>query len=75
MQQGIVEMQHPGHVTFFATRRSRQRGQAYAEYLVVTTALIGILLMAAGDTAAPFTALVSSFKSFFSAYSFTLSLP
>ncbi|MFM0061221.1 hypothetical protein PQR64_37030 [Paraburkholderia phytofirmans] len=67
-------MQHPGRSIFFATRR-RQRGQAYAEYLVVTTALIAVLLMAAGDTAAPFTALVSSFKSFFSAYSFTLSLP
>ena len=68
-------MQQPGRFTFIATRRSRQRGQAYAEYLVVTTALIGVLLMAAGDTVAPFTALLSSFKSFFSAYSFTLSLP
>ncbi|MFM0508951.1 hypothetical protein [Paraburkholderia sp. RL17-373-BIF-A] len=68
-------MQQPGRFTFFAARRSRQCGQAYAEYLVVTTALIGVLLMAAGDTVAPFTALVSSFKSFFSAYSFTLSLP
>ena len=68
-------MQQPGRFPFFATRRSRQRGQAYAEYLVVTTALIGILLMAAGDTVAPFVALVSGLKSFFSAYSFTLSLP
>jgi hypothetical protein len=68
-------MQPPGRFTFSATRRSRQRGQAYAEYLVVTTALIGILLVAAGDTVAPLTALVSGLKSFFSAYSFTLSLP
>ena len=29
----------------FTTRLSRQRGQAYAEYLVVTAALIGILLL------------------------------
>lgn len=68
-------MQHPGRFVFFATRRSRQRGQAYAEYLVVTTALIAVLLMAAGDTSSPFSALLSSFKSFFNAYSFTLSLP
>jgi hypothetical protein len=68
-------MQQPGRFPLFATRRSRQRGQAYAEYLVVTTALIGILLMATGDTVAPFVALVSGLKSFFSAYSFTLSLP
>lgn len=68
-------MQPPGRFSFLATRRGRQRGQAYAEYLVVTSALLAILLMAAGDTASPFAALVSGFKSFFSAYSFTLSLP
>lgn len=69
-------MQQPRRrLTCFATRYNRQCGQAYAEYLVVTTALIGVLLLAAGDTVAPFAALVSSFKSFFSAYSFTLSLP
>lgn len=55
--------------------RSRQRGQAIAEYIVVATVLAGILTMAAGDTVAPFTALFTSFKSLFSAYSFTLSLP
>jgi hypothetical protein len=75
MQQGTVEMQPAGRFIHPASRRSRQRGQAYAEYLVVTTALIGILLMAAGDDVAPLAALVSSLKSFFSAYSFTLSLP
>ncbi|HEY4297846.1 MAG TPA: hypothetical protein VGM85_15345 [Paraburkholderia sp.] len=68
-------MQQPGRFPLFATPRVRQRGQAYAEYLVVTAALIGILLMAAGDTIAPFAALVSGLKSFFGAYSFTLSLP
>jgi hypothetical protein len=68
-------MQPPGHSPFFATRRSRQRGQAYAEYLVVTAALLAVLLMEAGDTVAPFTALVSGMKSLFGAYSFTLSLP
>lgn len=68
-------MQYPRHIEFSAKRRRRQRGQAYAEYLVVTTALVGILLLAAGDTVPPFTALISGFKSFFSAYSFTLSLP
>jgi hypothetical protein len=56
-------------------RRSPQRGQAYAEYLVVTAALIGIVSLLMGDTVAPFATLVSSFKSLFSAYSFTLSLP
>jgi hypothetical protein len=75
MQQGIVEMQPPGCLSFSAPRRSRQRGQAYAEYLVVTTALVGILLMAAGDDIAPLAAVTSGLKSFFSAYSFTLSLP
>jgi hypothetical protein len=68
-------MQQPGRAPLFATRRSRQRGQAYAEYLVVTAVLLGILLIEAGDAVAPFTALVSGLKSFFSAYSFTLSLP
>lgn len=68
-------MQARGRFTFSATRRSRQRGQAYAEYLVVTTALIGILLMGVGDDIAPLVALTSGLKSFFSAYSFTLSLP
>jgi hypothetical protein len=68
-------MRQPGRFPLFATRRSRQCGQAYAEYLVVTAALIGILLMETGDTVAPFTALVSGLKSMFGAYSFTLSLP
>ncbi|CAD6552682.1 hypothetical protein [Paraburkholderia metrosideri] len=68
-------MQHPGRFRLSATRLQRQRGQAYAEYLVVTTALIGILLLAAGDDIAPLVALTSGLKSFFSAYSFTLSLP
>jgi hypothetical protein len=60
---------HPG------APRSRQCGQAYAEYLVVTAALAGLLLMEAGDTMSPIAALIAGFKSFFSAYSFALSLP
>lgn len=68
-------MQPPRRFTYPATRRSRQRGQAYAEYLVVTTALIGILLVAVGDNVAPLVSLISGLKSLFSAYSFTLSLP
>jgi hypothetical protein len=75
MQQGVVDMKPVGRLRLSVTCRSGQRGQAYAEYLVVTTALIAILLMAAGDTVAPFTALVNSFKSVFGAYSFALSLP
>jgi hypothetical protein len=79
MQQGTVEMQRPGRSGLCALRfqqlRKRQRGQAYAEYLVVTAALIGVLLMAVGDDISPFAALTSSLKSFFGAYSFTLSLP
>jgi hypothetical protein len=68
-------MKRPQQPRRAITLRSRQRGQAYAEYLVVTTALISILLMEAGDTASPIAALITGFKSFFSAYSFTLSLP
>jgi hypothetical protein len=68
-------MRSPGRFTCFAPCRVRQRGQAYAEYLVVTTALIGVLLLAAGDTVAPLAALLAGVKSFFNAYSFTLSLP
>jgi hypothetical protein len=56
-------------------RPSRQGGQAYTEYLVVTTAVIGIILMAAGDTMSPIAALITGFKSFFGAYSFAISLP
>jgi Flp pilus assembly pilin Flp len=76
MQQGNVEMQSPGRSSFFlAPRRHQQRGQACAEYLVVTTALIAVLLLAAGETSAPLAALIAGLKSLFNAYSFTLSLP
>lgn len=70
-------MQTRGRSPFSAThrRRQQQRGQAYAEYLVVTAALIGILLLAPGDEVAPLAALITSLKSFFGAYSYTLSLP
>lgn len=68
-------MNLPGQSNRSMAPRGRQRGQAYAEYLVVTAALAAVLLMEAGDTVAPFAALVTGFKSLFSAYSFTLSLP
>lgn len=68
-------MPHPRRFRLSAIRLSRQRGQAYAEYLVVTAALIGILLLAVGDDVAPLVALTTGLKSFFNAYSFTLSLP
>ena len=75
MRQGTVEMKQRRQFKHRVAQRSRQRGQAYAEYIVVTTALISILLMEAGDTMSPVAALIAGFKSFFSAYSFTLSLP
>ncbi len=57
----------------FTSRLARQRGQAYAEYLVVT-GVIATALLVAPDVPA-ITALAAAFKSFFGAYSFTLSLP
>lgn len=51
----------------------RQRGQAYVEYVLVTL-LVAILLISGSDTP-PITALAAAFKSYFGAYSFTLSLP
>ncbi|MEZ0600644.1 hypothetical protein ACAX43_00555 [Paraburkholderia sp. IW21] len=56
-----------------ARRPHRQRGQAYVEYVLVTL-LIAIVLISGSDTP-PITALVAAFKSYFGAYSFTLSLP
>lgn len=52
---------------------ARQRGQAYAEYLVVTSAIATALLV--GPDIFPIPDLAAAFKSFFYAYSFTLSLP
>ncbi|ACD21165.1 conserved hypothetical protein [Paraburkholderia phytofirmans PsJN] len=61
----------------FKTRLGPQRGQAYAEYLMVTAVfgvpLLGIVWGAFNDPT--YISLASSLKSFFSAYSFTLSLP
>ncbi|WP_345815553.1 hypothetical protein AAGS40_24250 [Paraburkholderia sp. PREW-6R] len=51
------------------------------EYLVVTSAIVGALLVISNDIVidgqpvSPLAALVTNFKSLFSAYSFTLSLP
>ncbi|MDT8839821.1 hypothetical protein ParKJ_20555 [Paraburkholderia fungorum] len=68
-------MKQPQQPRRAAARLSRQRGQAYAEYLVVTMVLIAALIVATVDMPAPIYSLVIAFKSFFSAYSFTLSLP
>ncbi|WGS54598.1 hypothetical protein LFL96_26680 [Paraburkholderia sp. D15] len=68
-------MQTPKRSPFIAARRLRQRGQACTEYLVVTTALVAVLLIAKEDTLSPFAALLLGLKSFFGAYSFALSLP
>jgi hypothetical protein len=77
MQSGIVEMSKARRLSPFKTRLGRQRGQAYAEYLVVTAVLcvplVGFVWVTFNDPA--YISLVSSFKSFFNAYSFTLSLP
>lgn len=54
-------------------RYARQSGQAYAEYLVVT-GVIATALLVAPDIPV-ITTLATAFKSFFAAYSFTLSLP
>lgn len=75
-------MQQSGRFKFLTARRrscrrSWQRGQAYAEYLLITAvvlvSVIGIIWGNANDPAS--VSLVSSLKSFFNAYSFTLSLP
>lgn len=63
-----------------ATRRGRQCGQAYVEYIVVTSALISCLIFGGGILLDPtnssvISELSNSLKSFFAAYSFTLSLP
>lgn len=51
----------------------RQRGQAGTEYLLITLFIFIILIH--GGAASPISELIVAFKSFFSAYSFTLSLP
>lgn len=57
-----------------ATPRNRQRGQASAEYLVITCAgLITLVWISSDWPGAP--TLLNVLKSFFGAYSFTLSLP
>lgn len=54
-----------------------QRGQAYVEYVLITAlVLVSAIGLFWGDPSLPnYPSLVSLFKSFFSAYSFTLSLP
>lgn len=67
-------MKHP------ATHCRRQSGQAYVEYIVVTAVLIFCLVSGGGilidpNNGSAISQLAISFKSFFAAYSFTLSLP
>ena len=56
-------------------RPGRQCGQAYAEYLVVTITLFTLMFAVSLDPSLADFSLVLAFKSLFSAYSFTLSLP
>jgi phage replication-related protein YjqB (UPF0714/DUF867 family) len=61
------------HLDRTPIRLARQRGQAGTEYLLITLFIFIILIH--GGAASPISELVAAFKSFFSAYSFTLSLP
>ncbi|WJF91761.1 hypothetical protein QS306_16965 [Paraburkholderia bonniea] len=53
----------------------QQRGQAGTEYLVITMAIALALVVAGVTSPSTIDQLVDAFKSLFSAYSFTLSLP
>ncbi|WP_153102294.1 hypothetical protein [Paraburkholderia hayleyella] len=65
-------MKHPD---FSTSAFRQQRGQAGTEYLVITMAIAAALIIANGAAPSVIDQLVNAFKSFFSAYSFTLSLP
>jgi hypothetical protein len=58
---------------YFPRHPGRQRGQAYVEYVLVTF-FVAIVLIS-GSEIPPITELANAFKSFFGAYSFSLSLP
>jgi len=58
-----------------AARRNGQHGQAYAEYLVITCVFAAMVWAISFDPRMSGLSLVLAFKSLFSAYSFTLSLP
>jgi hypothetical protein len=62
-----------GGCTHNVRRAACGRGQASAEYLVVTTVLVAALLY--GLDLPPVTQLIAALKAYFGAYSFALSLP
>jgi hypothetical protein len=51
----------------------RQAGQAYVEYVVVV--LLVVLVLTVGGKDSPIAQLLAAFQSFYSAYSYTLSMP
>jgi Flp pilus assembly pilin Flp len=57
-------------------RRARdlraQRGQAYAEYVVIVLLVVIVLIAGNGSV---MTQLLNAFKSFYAAYSYSLSMP
>ncbi|WP_085487657.1 hypothetical protein [Paraburkholderia susongensis] len=52
--------------------QARQTGQAYAEYIVIV--LLVVVVLIAGDNSV-ISQLLAAFKSFYQAYSYTLSMP
>jgi hypothetical protein len=70
-------MSQSGHFSSLSHRPRKQRGQASAEYLVATAAILTALMWIVwGNPDSPSDPyLIGSLKSFFGAYSFALSLP
>ncbi|EHP39915.1 hypothetical protein OR16_28869 [Cupriavidus basilensis OR16] len=50
-----------------------QRGQAYAEYVVML--VVVILLLIVGGDSSPINLLIGAFKSFYQSYSFAIAVP
>ncbi|MFM0341054.1 hypothetical protein [Paraburkholderia fungorum] len=69
------QMKRLRHCGSSAARRNGQHGQAYAEYLVITGVIAAMVWAISFDPRMSGVSLVLAFKSLFSAYSFTLSLP
>lgn len=53
--------------------RGRQAGQAYTEYVVVV--LLVVLVLTVGGSDSVMSQLLAAFRSFYAAYSYTLSMP
>jgi 1,4-dihydroxy-2-naphthoate octaprenyltransferase len=70
-------MKRPGHMKTPIVRLGRQRGQAYVEYIMITTVVFvsAIAYFWTDSTTLPILSIAALFKSMFGAYSFTLSLP